>query len=553
MSENSQSVSYNIKLFPTIPVYDDKGNSVFEEITDFEYLVVIRQPGGKMASYMVSQANVPTLTAQFITSQFNSQMNPVYQIQIYQVLQENQDLMYSAFVNIILPTSSLNSPNLQGNVPTHPMQMILVDPIIYNMQRNSANFIYNGGIKKSLDVVIGEDPTSYISYIKKSKADTDNMSIKTKVFADKSSQNSTYHQQIVVPSTITELQVPEYILNKYKSFSTPCLWLFDTFNFANYDDDSEPVNGEIPLWGILLNFYNAAQTFDSFDLSDPEYDDIRKFTRSIKMFPFADTLGELCKPDSFVATFINVVDGRQIQKEYGNNPQEIQTDGITYKTAENKSNSLRIECIDSVEEAEKRLGNCSEMLAKQISQVEIYETLHTTPDWLHFGYLYNLETDPETGENLYKYIHTPLSILNIFIRQEQKLGKMEHMMKYSMLRLADPDANEDVEDVTPPPPPPPPLPPPSPIMEEQIQEDLVQKVVNWEKSIISDMVKDNQKEPGGFFANSQKDTTVSRYLSVTGTSSFLTDKSKSYIRANNKTKAEILKRVNQITKNDINW
>jgi len=244
-------------------------------------------------------------------------------------------------------------------------------------------------------------------------------------------QNNTLYDQITIPSSITKIQVPEYIIDAYKPFSTPSLWLFDIFNFGNYDGESEPVNGEIPIWCILLNFYNALETFKKRDISKDI--DIKQFTRLIKTVPYTDYFENLCKPNS-VVSFVNTSQSTQITELFGELSSVILTDNTSQKLGE-RINSLKIEYADSLVEAKKRIIDCINLIQKQINQIEIYETTNTSPDWLQFGYLYNFERDKKTGENLNRYIHTPLVILNIFKRQEQTEGKMEHILKYSMIRL----------------------------------------------------------------------------------------------------------------------
>jgi len=129
----------------------------------------------------------------------------------------------------------------------------------------------------------------------------------------------------------------------------------------------------------------------------------------------------------------------QVTQLFGNLPKVTLSDN-TKETQSQRVTSLEIEYTDNLEEAEKRIVDCVDLMQKQINQIEIYETINTSPEWLQFGYLYNLERDKKTGDNLNRYIHTPLSIFNIFLRQEQTMGKMEHIVKYAMLRLNDKNA-----------------------------------------------------------------------------------------------------------------
>jgi len=218
----------------------------------------IREPGTKQASYAVAQANIPTATLITIESEINAGKLSEYQLQIRQIKDDKQKLIYSGFVKILLPESYVqNKRNVRvdGLSPTLPVQIILVNPVIWDINlQTSFNFIFNDSKRKALSILTD----LYMPEIKKKHAGSlSTKTIKYHIFADMQTQNNTLYDQITIPSSITKIQVPEYIIDAYKPFSTPSLWLFDIFNFGNYDGESEPVNGEIPIWCILLNFYNA--------------------------------------------------------------------------------------------------------------------------------------------------------------------------------------------------------------------------------------------------------------------------------------------------------
>ncbi len=424
--DNKKTTFYEILLTRTIP---DKN---IPEITDFAYLMFIREPGTKQASYAVAQANVPTATLITIESEINAGKLSEYQLQIRQIKDDKPKLIYSGFVKILLPKNYIQDKRnikVDGTSPTLPVQMIFVNPVIWDLNlQTSFNFVFNDSKRKALSVFTD----LYIPEIKKKHAGSiSSKSIKYSIFADMQTQNNTLYDQITIPSSITEIQVPEYIIDAYKPFSTPSLWLFDIFNFGNYDGESEPINGEIPIWCILLNFYNALETFKKKDISKDI--DIKQFTRLIKTIPYTDYFENLCKPNSIIS-FVNTCQSTQITELFGNLPKIILTDNASQQLEE-RVNSLKVEFSDSLEEARKRIVDCVSLIQKQINQIEIYETINTSPDWLQFGYLYNLERDKKTGENLNRYIHTPLVILNIFKRQEQTEGKMDHLIKYSMIRF----------------------------------------------------------------------------------------------------------------------
>lgn len=450
MSEDKKIVGLTYRM--SLTKVED-GNKL-PQINDFAYLMFIRQPGFKAASYAIAQANIPETTLRVIESENSTTSRTEFQLQISRIKtddnekDEKVDLFYSSFVYIILPKDHSKRPapmsRVAGTLPNVPVTMILIHPVLYDMQKhNSFNFVYNIDERTILNIIKGD----YLDDIKKKRAATSpSKTIKFKLFADMDTVNKSTYGQITIPSTISELQTPEYLIDSYKPFSTPSFWFFDTFNYGNYDKSSDPVNGEIPIWAILLNFFNAVDKFQKIDISKDN--DIQYWTQLISSIPYTDTLGTLCKEDS-VANFINTTDMTQKRELLGKIPSTLKTDN-TLEKQEERVSSLEIYYPDNIETAKQRIFDCVNLMQNQIFGVEIYETSNTTPEWLKFGCLYNIERDANTQVNLNKYIHTPLSIINIFLRREQIGGRMEHLMKYSMLRLgAKGDSSNTSTNITP--------------------------------------------------------------------------------------------------------
>jgi len=422
---DTKSTFYNLLLTRTIP------DENLAEITDFAYLIFIRQPGTKRATYAIAQANIPTATLVVIEAEISAGSFPDYQLQIRHVKDNNENLIYSSYVKFILPKNynqNKAGTTVKGTSPTVPVQFILVNPVIWEMStNNSFNKTFNDKRYTALEIL-----ELYTKEIIK-KYSSSSQRLTWDKICDLTTKNKTLYDQVIIPSTITELQVPEYIIGAYKIFSTPSLWLFDNFDFSIKEIENSKATGKIPIIGLLLNFYNALECFEKYDISKDA--DIKQFTTLLKIIPYNDTLSVLSKPNA-VVNFKNTTNMTQVTRLFGNLPKVTLSDN-TKETQSQRVASLEIEYTDNLEEAETRIVDCVNLMQKQINQIEIYETINTSPEWLQFGYLYNLERDKKTGDNLNRYIHTPLSIFNIFLRQEQTIGKMEHIIKYAMLRLND--------------------------------------------------------------------------------------------------------------------
>jgi hypothetical protein len=264
--------------------------------------------------------------------------------------------------------------------------------------------------------------------IKKYSAQFQN--IKQHVLADKNCINFTKYDQIMVPPTLPEINVPEYIINTYKPFNSPTFWFFDIFNFANYDNASTPSNGKIPIWSLLINFFNCFNIFKKIDISTNV--SITMNTKLLKTEQFIDNFGIFNRPNAIV-NFISP-NMTHTQVSLGETPNVLRTDN-SYKKQTSRITSMKVYYPDSLQYAKKRIEECRKIFIEQIDRIEHYETTLTTPDWLQFGQLYNLEFDTATGINTFKYIHTPIAIINIFKRREMKDDTLECINKYTMIRL----------------------------------------------------------------------------------------------------------------------
>ena len=436
-------------------------------ITDFHYIAFIRDPIAKQATYIDMQAMVPIATLTVIETEISNGRFPQYEltgnlIKDIDVSNENgeniQKVFYKTFVVVI--SISKQKDNISSDRPTGegaiPVRMLLANPIAYQMFKNTGfNKVLtpytlpddpdnDNPVLIALETIINNsfNPqsddsklTSFMDYVRKKYAGSiETKDIKQIVLADKAKVNLHHWGQITIPPTLPEINVPEYIINTYKPFTTSSYWFFDSFNFGNYDNNSAPENGIIPIWAILICFYNCINIFKKVDISKDS--DIMSFTHLLGTAPFADTMGILNRPNAMV----NFIGPNMTQKleTFGEPPKVLKSDN-TYETQESRMTSLKIYYPDNIDSAKDRITDSIELFLKHIDCIEFYETTNTTPDWLQFGKLYNLEKDPETGINLNTYIHTPIYIANIFKRRQTRDATLECINKYSMLRLVNKD------------------------------------------------------------------------------------------------------------------
>jgi len=430
-------------------------------ITDFHYLAIIRDPIKKQAAYIDMQAMVPVSTLTVIETEINNGRFPQYELTCYQIKDVDktndgekniQKIFYSTFVVIISiskqkDNTSSDRPTMEGSIP---VRILLVNPIAYQMSKNTGfNKIFaptvppeqpDNPILIALETIINNkfnpqiehsEISSFTDYVIKKYAGT-SPNIKQIVLGDKNTVNLSNYSQIMIPPTLPEINVPEYIISTYKPFSTPSFWFFDTFNFGNYDNNSEPVKGKIPIWCFLINFFNCINIFKKVDISKDS--DIISFTHLLGSTQFIDTKGIINRPDAMI-NFISP-NMTQILEKFGELPKLLMSDN-TKQTQDARMTSLKIYYPDKLQSAKDRLLDCVSLFTEHIDRIEYYETANTSPEWLQFGKLYNLERDAKTGINANTYIHTPICIVNIFKRRQTKDNTLECINKYSMLRLVD--------------------------------------------------------------------------------------------------------------------
>ncbi len=433
-------------------------------ITDFQYIAFIRDPIKKQGVLIDMEAMIPNATLDAIEVELSQKKFPEYELTCHQIkdidksneADDNIKLkLYSSFVVIRVcerqkDKTTTDRTTAEGAIPC---RIVLENPIAWQMSVNTGfNVVFTPYTKTdtnssqnpeliALETIINNSfnpqiktsqMSSFTDYmIKKYAGNSKN--IKQIVLADKSTVNLHHYEQITIPPTIPEINVPEYINNTYKPFSTPSFWFFDSFNFGDYDKDSKPINGKIPIWAILINFFNCYKTFEKVDISKDA--NITTFTHRIDSQPFADTESILDRPNA-VINFIKT-NMTQTLKKLGTLPKTLMADN-TSETQDSRMTSLRIYVPDDIKPAEQRIMDNIGIFREHIDKIELYETTNTTPIWLQFGKLYNLEKDPKTGINTNDYIHTPVYIANIFKRRQLKDATLECINKYAMLRLIKP-------------------------------------------------------------------------------------------------------------------
>ncbi|MDD4081810.1 MAG: hypothetical protein PHD05_00350 [Sphaerochaetaceae bacterium] len=430
----------------------DKSQGEIPHISDFQYVAFVRDPIRRQSTFIEVFATVALSTITLIHSEISVGKYPYYELSCYLLTGEGEDnvdrshvqsLIYSTTVVILcadIQKENISTSRADTDFSTN-VKFLMVHPVAFQMSKNTGfNIVYSSNKQKarllSLSTILNNDfnphysgdITSFTDYIINKYSASSNP-IKQVVLGDRANLNYTNYNQISVPSTIPEINVAEYLINTYKPFNTPSYWFLDTFNFTNYEG-SGTLTGKIPIWAILINFFNCINTFKKEDISINYITMI--YAHLLKREEFIDSFGIFNRPNAIV-NFVGS-DMTTSQLKMGELPKTLLTDNSSV-TQDSRETSFRIYYPDSVRFAKNRLVACRKLFTDQIEQIEFFETPQSDPMWLQFGKLYNIEYDETTYENKFKFIHTPIVILNIFKRRQIKDDTMENINKYAMLRL----------------------------------------------------------------------------------------------------------------------
>lgn len=112
----------------------------------------------------------------------------------------------------------------------------------------------------------------------------------------------------------------------------------------------------------------------------------------------------------------------------------------TKKQQDQSSNYQTIQVPDNKTGASKRVNLLKETIEKKIDKVDEFSTNNCAFDWLQFGVIYAMN---ENKPN--EYLHTPVSIVNVFHRLNAKENILVHMARYMMIKFRSDESGNSTE------------------------------------------------------------------------------------------------------------
>lgn len=399
-----------------------------EIYTDVGYLSFIRTPLIKSCSYAVLRLNLTAILILGMINDLNNNIFPDYSIEIYSVDESAKNkrvtLLFSKLFKVLF-VKPLEAMTFDKS--NYPCKVVLSNPFFHYMSTaNTYNKILEG--KTAYDAI-----KDFEGFIKTSHGDI----FKTRHIGTKSEVNDYKYEQMLIKAP-DDLNVPTYIINTFKPFNSFNFYFFDDFHLS---DDSE---NEITTH--YLNIFDIKQ-FKTFDIK--LYGDINGATKKLKIFTVSDQTLNLDKENQSVtvtsreakysttksfnstlpkhnktpSTVETLMENRSIQVGQYSGPIEKQNFGQS-------SQHINIYAPDTEENALYRFENFKKFFIGKLDYIQVYETTNCLPDWCQFGYTYNMDLEDSSS-----FLYTPINIVNIFARVNNKEHYCNHLVRYSMLKF----------------------------------------------------------------------------------------------------------------------
>jgi len=401
--------------------------------TDVQYCSFIRTPMSKLVSFCIIKIVVPELQILELQSQISNNLFPLVGLNLYTVPTSNSvdDTSELIFNKSLTCISAVSPKPIKLEQSTNICTLILVHPITYYLFKyNTYNLILeNMTARESLDNFHGFLSSTFGDIFKFS-------------FIGDNADKNTYKYEQILMKVKNDLLIPIYLINNYNVNNSICFYFYDPFCLSA-DNDKE----------IFCNYINLRDYKNSFKLIDVSlYTDISFMTDKIKIVSIVDfkndivdknlnqimfthsnikfksidspVTGTIFKKNPGSVTELNVIEDRKIQ---------IVQNGFELNSPyNNTSANTQIYCPDLLSNGELRYANSIDFYKNDVKEFAQYEFYNCIPDIFQFGQLYNL--DPEI---ITHYFHTPINIINCFVRKDLKEPYLTHMAKVLFLKYRD--------------------------------------------------------------------------------------------------------------------
>ncbi len=408
-----------------------------EMYNDVINLCFVRAPLLKLSSFAVLQINLTPILIQQMINDLSNNIYQDFKLEIYTIDERSSKPVTLLFSKLFKILFAKPLEPLTFDKQAYACKLILSNPFIHYMSTTNT---YNTILENKTGYEAIQDFESFLTK-------THGNLFKFRHIGINEQLNKFKYEQLLIKS-VNDLNVPSYIINTYKPFNSFNCYFFDDFYIAD-DSDNE-------ITCHYLNIFNKDQ-LTQFDILE-KGQDIVFSTKKLAQQPISDQFLNLDKIDQTV-TVTNremlyhtkksikskiikhqsssvlsetVTGGRETQIADSTNP--IQRNDLNQSTQH-----VNIYSPDDIQATVDRFTNLKEFFMTKIDCFQIFETNHCMPDWCQFGLLYDMDSSDQE-QNL--FVYTPLSIVNVFYRTNEKEHYCAHMVRSNMLKFIDGDIED---------------------------------------------------------------------------------------------------------------
>lgn len=400
--------------------------------------VIIKCPIVKSASFIQLTININPLIYLDILDSLSR--NKYQQVKIHCWIVKNEDKQgdiypikeedaFEKIYSCISINTLENTPNLKS--PFIRCCLTLANPVLFYLQGT------NGFNEILEDKTAFEALQKYESWLSESFGSGAFQFIKV---GEDLKQNKWKYEQILTRNA-TDLMIPTILLYDYK--------LFECFGYYFFDDFKLDKEAKADITAYLINLLDKKK-FQPFDVYD--FPDLAFGLRQTYMRPIHDPFSALYQENPSVITksremqfgFRKAQGMKEIpqikvdcsQGSHGNKDgNSIIKTTVTMKPVKPTEETL-IYAPDDHQAALNRFDTISRQLRDDIMGTEIFHVRDTAIDYIQFNRSYNIDA---TYKDCYDYV--PLSIADMFVRDDGKVPILVHRADVQFLRFRHDEAS----------------------------------------------------------------------------------------------------------------
>lgn len=429
-------IKYRVKAYVFAEKKGDDGDDTDSGSEDVNSFVIIRAPLTKTASFATITVNMKMHT--YLSLEEHTRQNRFQLMQVEVDIVPNLDdvdhhrpwpidkVMSKQY--LVLHVEPLEHVNAMA--PYVMAVCFLVHPVLYYLQ------ITNGFNKILEDITPFDALKKFESYCDETFG---NGCFQWQKVGEDYEKNDFKYEQILTRHE-TDLMVPTVLVVNYKLWHTFGYYFFDDFRF---DGDSK---ADITGWLINLGDIEKFEQKNMFDKDAPDLFTANKFVNSQALVDHFNVLYQ--EKPSLISKGYDIQFGFKKQKEKKEVPQiEVQTKDGKYSSTRDckvvqaavsgKTRSPTEHTIvyapDKPEKGLERFEKVQKQLRQQIHVLETYYMHDCHIDFIQFGYRYNM-----MPWAIDKYLHVPMTICHMFVRDTGRVPIYTHNMRYQMIKFNDP-------------------------------------------------------------------------------------------------------------------